>query len=148
MPFFVSPLYSPKRTNRRSSRDVRFLPQADSCTYAAPGPPSGSGPNLFGPRVPSKHQKTISTMMPIRGMKLSSHHQPLRSVSCNLRTPIASDGRSVTKPQIDENGVTLLDNTSRSNTSRSMIDVTMLTRTVNRVQYQNSDRDARLEKPT
>jgi hypothetical protein len=82
-------------------------------------------------------------MMPIRGMKLSSHHQPLRSVSCSLRTPIASDGSNVTKLQIDENGVTLLDNTSRS-----MIDVTMLTRTVNRIQYQNSDRDARPEKPT
>ena len=62
-------------------------------------------------------------MMPIRGMKLSSHHQPLRSVSCSLRTPTASDGRSVTKPQIDENGVTLLDNTPRS-----MIDLTMMTR--------------------
>jgi hypothetical protein len=29
-----------------------------------------------------------------------------------------------------------------------MIDVTMLTRTVNRIQYQNSDRAARPEKPT
>jgi len=82
-------------------------------------------------------------MKPIRGMKQISHHQPLRSVSCSLRTPIASDGRNVTKLQIDESGITSLDNTPKS-----MIDVTMLTRTVNRIQYQNSDRAARPEKPT
>ena len=51
-------------------------------------------------------------MMPIRGIKLISHHQPLRSVSCSLRTPIASDGRNVTKLQIDESGITSLDNTA------------------------------------
>ena len=61
-------------------------------------------PKRFEPRVPSKHQKTISTIKPIRGMKASSHHQPLRSVSCSLRTPIASDGRNVAKLQIDEIG--------------------------------------------
>ena len=77
--------------------------------YAAAGAPSGSGPKRFEPRVPSKHQKTISTMMPIRGMKAISHHQPFRSVSCSLRTPIASDGRKVTKLQIDENGLALLE---------------------------------------
>ena len=82
-------------------------------------------------------------MIPISGIKLSSHHQPLRSVSCSLRTPIASDGRNVTKLQIDENGITLLDNAPKST-----IDVTMLTRTVNKIQYQNSDRNARPEKPT
>ena len=82
-------------------------------------------------------------MTPIRGMKASSHHQPLRSVSCSLRTPIASDGRNVTKPQIDETGWTLIDNTPTS-----MIVVTMPTRTVKRIHYHNSDRDARPEKPT
>jgi hypothetical protein len=71
----------------RHCRQPKTCTQADSCIYAATGAPSGSGPNLFGPRVPSEHQKTISTMMPIRGIKPSSHHQPLRSVSCSLRTP-------------------------------------------------------------
>ena len=82
-------------------------------------------------------------MMPIRGMKLISHHQPLRSVSCSLRIPTASDGRKVARLQIDESTVVL----PETNT-RSMIDRAMLTRTLNRIQYQNSDRDARPEKPT
>src|SRR5215510_671308 len=108
-----------------------------------PARPVDSGPKRFEPRVPSKHQKTISTMMPTRGMYTSSHHQPLRSVSCSLRTPIASDGSNVTKLQIDVIGPDLLDNMPRS-----MFAVTMLTRTKNRIQYHNSDRDARPEKPT
>jgi hypothetical protein len=78
-------------------------------------------------------------------MKAISHHQPLRSVSYSLRTPIASDGRKVIKLQIDENGLTLLE---VPRIPRSMIVRAMLTRTVNRIQYQNSDRDARPEKPT
>ena len=76
-------------------------------------------------------------------MKAMSHHQPLRSVSWSLRTPIASDGKKVAKLQIDDNGEALLDNTPKS-----MIVATMLTRTLNRIQYQNSDRAARPEKPT
>src|SRR5262245_9266750 len=92
---------------------------------------------------PQSTKKTISTMMPTRGMYTSSHHQPLRSMSCSLRTPIASDGSNVTKRQIDVIGPDLLDNMPRSTFA-----VTMLTRTKNRIQYHNSDRDARPEKPT
>ena len=98
--------------------------------YAAPGAASGFGPKRFASRVPSKHQKTISTMMPISGMKAMSHHQPLRSVSWSLRTPIASDGRNVAKLQIVDSTEVLLDKTTRS-----MIVAAMLTRTVNRIQY-------------
>ena len=107
-------------------------------------PPKGSGPKRLGPTVPRVQFQIRRMIAPTSGTKINKNHQPLRSRSCNRRIETAKPGKNIARPA----RVLMGDNSSSENSTTSITEVAIDTRTANRNQYQNSERIARPAKFT
>jgi hypothetical protein len=88
-----------------------------------------------------KQNQTINTMPPMSGTKNNKSHQPVRPVSCSLRTATAMLGRNMARPQSAPTGA--VTEPAAASIARSIMAAAMSASIANKFQNQNSERAAR-----